>query len=121
MLRFLLYDPLPNHPAHETNPERIGIRHLALKVDSCEEMSREFECTPSGFTVNVAYKNAKTARLVDSGIITDNEAEMDRRAKEAISAAINKNKVCSKPVAVYDRVNKKAYLEYSDGKRKAIQ
>ncbi len=35
-----------NHPAHETNPERIGIRHLALKVDSCEEMAKEFECTP---------------------------------------------------------------------------
>ena len=35
-----------NHPAHETNPERIGIRHLALKVDSCEEISKVFECTP---------------------------------------------------------------------------
>lgn len=74
-----------------------------------EIISKQQFKTKSGFTVNVAYKIAKTARLVDSGIITDNEAEMDRRAKEAISAAIKKNKVCSKPVAVYDRVNKKAY------------
>ena len=36
----------PNHPAHETNPERIGIRHFALKVDSCEKISKLFECTP---------------------------------------------------------------------------
>lgn len=36
----------PNHPVHETNPERIGIRHLAFKVDSGEEISKVFECTP---------------------------------------------------------------------------
>lgn len=31
----------PNHPERSVNPERIGLRHLALKVDSCEEMSRK--------------------------------------------------------------------------------
>ena len=31
-----------NHPERSVNPERIGLRHLALKVDSCEEMSKIF-------------------------------------------------------------------------------
>ena len=36
----------PNYPERSVNPERIGLRHLALKVDSCEEMSRKFNCGP---------------------------------------------------------------------------
>ena len=36
----------PNHPERSVNPERIGLRHLALKVDSCEEMSMKFRCGP---------------------------------------------------------------------------
>ncbi len=36
----------PSHPKRATNPEEIGLRHLALKVDSCEEMSREYKCSP---------------------------------------------------------------------------
>ena len=32
----------PNHPKRETNPEILGLRHLALKVDSCEEMSKVY-------------------------------------------------------------------------------
>ncbi len=36
----------PNHPERSVNPERIGLRHLALKVDSCEEMSKKFKCGP---------------------------------------------------------------------------
>ncbi|MBP3819179.1 MAG: VOC family protein [Butyrivibrio sp.] len=36
----------PNHPERSANPERIGLRHLALKVSSCEEMSMKFKCGP---------------------------------------------------------------------------
>ena len=35
-----------NHPERSVNPEMIGLRHLALKVDSCEEMSKTFKCGP---------------------------------------------------------------------------
>ena len=34
----------PNHPERSKELERIGLRHLALKVNSCEEMSRKFKC-----------------------------------------------------------------------------
>lgn len=33
----------PNHPERSVNPERIGLRHLALEVDSCEELSKKFK------------------------------------------------------------------------------
>ena len=36
----------PNHPERSVNPERIGLRHMALKVDSCEKISKEFKCGP---------------------------------------------------------------------------
>ena len=36
----------PNHPERATSPENIGLRHLALRVDSVEAMTKEFECGP---------------------------------------------------------------------------
>ena len=46
------------------------------------------------------------------------DCEMDARAVEAVKAAINKAKVCKKPVAGYDKERKAAYLEYANGERK---
>jgi len=42
---------------------------------------------------------------------------MDARARTAVSAVINKAKVCKTPIAKYDNEAKKPYLEYSDGKK----
>ena len=52
--------------------------------------------------------------------ISENDAEMDIRAKEAVRSAINKAVICKKPVAKYDRVTKKAYIETADGDRKYV-
>lgn len=49
--------------------------------------------------------------------ITLNDAEMDVRAREAVKSAINRAKVCKKPVARYDRERRKAYIETADGER----
>ena len=49
--------------------------------------------------------------------ITENDAEMDKRAKEAVKAAISKAEFCKKPVAKYDVETKTAYLLYPDGSR----
>ena len=35
-----------NHPARATNPENIGFRHLAMKVNDIEYMSNQFNCGP---------------------------------------------------------------------------
>lgn len=36
----------PSHPPRSTQPERIGIRHLALQVENLEIAAAGFECGP---------------------------------------------------------------------------
>lgn len=61
----------------------------------------------------VAQKNV-------SAYISEQDKEMDIRAKAAVKDAINKAKVCKKPVAKYDVKEKKAYVEYSNGEKKYV-
>ena len=35
-----------NHPARATDPENMGLRHLALKVDDIDAIVKEFDCGP---------------------------------------------------------------------------
>lgn len=49
--------------------------------------------------------------------ISESDAEMDRRAVAAVRAAIEKAKVCGKPIARYDKDLQRAYLEYPDEHR----
>jgi hypothetical protein len=53
--------------------------------------------------------------------ISKNDIEMDKRASAAVKAAIDKAKVCNKPVAKYDKAIKKAYLEYPNGEKKYVE
>ncbi|MBO7649455.1 MAG: hypothetical protein J6S79_01750 [Lachnospiraceae bacterium] len=71
----------------------------------------------SGRPVKVARKNASEASLLMYQVITDDEAETDKRAKSATRAAIKKAIVCKTPVARFDVEKKKAFLEYADGSR----
>ena len=34
----------PNHPSRVTNPEAMGLRHIAFVVESLEEVMRDVEC-----------------------------------------------------------------------------
>jgi hypothetical protein len=52
--------------------------------------------------------------------ISESDAEMDYRATAAVRSAIDKAKICKKPIAKYDTVTKKAYLEYADGKKQYV-
>lgn len=36
----------PGHPMRAIDSEEIGLRHLALKVDSCEAVSKKYNCSP---------------------------------------------------------------------------
>lgn len=49
--------------------------------------------------------------------ISKNDADMDLRAREAVKSAINRAKVCKKPIARYDRISKRAYIETADGEK----
>lgn len=53
--------------------------------------------------------------------LTDSDREMDLRAAAAVEAAINKAKICKKPIARYDVEQKTAYIEYPDGSIKYVR
>ena len=50
--------------------------------------------------------------------MTVSDNEMDLRAVEAVKAAIEKAKICKKPIAGYDKEKKTAYIEFANGERK---
>lgn len=49
--------------------------------------------------------------------ISKSDAEMDIRAKKAVELAISKAKSSKKPVAKYDRISRKAYIETAEGEK----
>lgn len=73
-------------------------------------------------TITVSTKRGKTVKVVsrkeEKKTLTMSDREMDERAVEAVKAAINKAKICKKPIAGYDKEKKAAYIEYANGKRK---
>ena len=42
------------------------------------------------------------------------------RIIKVVKAAINKAKICKKPIAGYDKEKKRAYVEYANGERKYV-
>lgn len=52
--------------------------------------------------------------------VSANDAEMDKRACEAVRAAINRATTCKKPIAMYDKQRKQAYIATPDGEKKYV-
>lgn len=71
---------------------------------------------------NISTKSGKIIKVVSKDetklVLTVSDREMDARATEAVKAAINKARICKKPIAGYDKDKKTAYIEYADGERK---
>lgn len=71
---------------------------------------------------NISTKSGKIIKVVSKDetklVLTVSDHEMDARAIEAVKAAINKARICKKPIAGYDKDKKTAYIEYADGERK---
>lgn len=68
-------------------------------------------------TVKLSDNRSVTIVSASGTAISQNEAEMDNRAREAVKSAIHKAKTCKKPIARYDRVKQRAYIETEDGGR----
>lgn len=73
-------------------------------------------------TVNLS--NGRSVKIIVSDKpnegISKSDVEMDMRAREAVKAAIHRAAVCKKPIARYDKVKKRAYIETADGERKYV-
>ena len=61
----------------------------------------------------VSTKSGRIIKVVsreeEKSTLTESDSEMDERAVEAVKAAINKAKICKKPIAGYDKEKKRAY------------
>jgi hypothetical protein len=73
----------------------------------------------------VTLKNGRNIKVVAEyerqSAISDSDSEMDERAVQAVKSAINKAIICKKPVAKYDAVAKKAYIQYADGVKQYVE
>ena len=58
--------------------------------------------------------------LLQNNLISSNDAEMDRRATAAVQSAIDRARICKKPIAGYDIATKRAFVEYADGSKKYV-
>jgi len=69
--------------------------------------------------------NGMTVKVIDNTEKQDNlsqeDKDMDIRAKEAVKAALEKAKVCKKPIARYDIETKRAYIEDAEGNRRYVE
>ena len=76
----------------------------------------------SGFMTTVKTKSGRVIKVVsrneEKSTLTVSDNEMDMRAVEAVKAAIEKAKICKKPIAGYDKEKKTAYIEFAKGERK---
>lgn len=69
------------------------------------------------------YNNLKIKVVTGEDVekeISPQDKEMDFRARKAVEAAIEKAKICGKPIAKYDPISKRAYLESAEGNRKYV-
>lgn len=69
------------------------------------------------FSVNVVTEKDS---LLKSGFISESDAEMDKRASAAVQSALDRARICKKPIAKYDSATQKAYIEYEDGVKKYV-
>ena len=84
-----------------SDAEKSVIKHI-VKIDNME--------------VKVAKKRVTSVKMLESGILSPDDTDMDKRARQAVSSAKRKAKVCNKPVALYDKKEKTPYFVDSNGK-----
>jgi hypothetical protein len=71
----------------------------------------------NGKTVKI-FSSSDKAKLIKVKALSASDLVMDSRASCAIKAAVEKAKVCNKPIARYDIDSHKAYMELANGERK---
>jgi hypothetical protein len=67
----------------------------------------------------VVCLNGMAIKVIDAqekdAFLTQDDKDMDIRATAAVKSALNKAKICGKPIARYDIVTHRAYIENADG------
>ena len=87
-----------------------------MKQKTRDEISSEYkwDLTKIYETDEMFIKNAKGVQKVKPSRYYDKLYDIDEPEK---MAAINKAKICKKPIAGYDKQRKVAYVEYANGEK----
>lgn len=93
-----------------TNPLFMGLSRYTNVLK--EIISHRCVFTPQTLVWGVFYMNG--GRI---NVITNNQSG---KIIKVVKAAINKAKICKKPIAGYDKEKKRAYVEYANGERKYV-
>lgn len=75
------------------------------------------DITINDMKIKVIKRNVSTSEMIEKGVISKNDAEMDKRARVAVSIAKKQAKTRNKPIALYDKKNKKPYMVDASGER----
>lgn len=75
--------------------------------------------------VRVRVGKKHSVKVVSSSnqneFISQTDIEMDKRATQAVKTAVEKARFCKKPIAKYDSITKKAYIEYANGEKLYVE
>lgn len=91
------------------------------KSGNNENSSIKKEITINDKVIKVVKAGVPRYKLVEEGLISINDAEMDSRARMAVNTEKRKARICKKPMAVYDNKTKEAYMIDADGKRLKVE
>ena len=121
------YPDIIGIPVFPSIEQRIGVIWRKGKYQNVitEKVIKYLNINQNGRSVYMTTVSTKSGRIIkvvsreeEKSTLTLSDYEMDERAVEAVKAAINKAKICKKPIAGYDKEKKRAYVEYANGERK---
>ena len=86
-----------------------------------EHTSSNIKTITRKHTIKVVTSNTTNEITNTPKILSVQDEEMDKRASHAVKSAIERAIICKKPIAKYDAVSKKTYIEYANGEKKYVK
>lgn len=85
------------------------------------ESSSNIKMITGKHTIKVVTPNTSKGIMNTPKILSNQDEEMDKRASHAVKSAIERAIICKKPIAKYDAVSKRTYIEYANGEKKYVK
>ena len=96
---------------------------LSVRVDNATKKQAEEVFSALGMTlstgINIYLTQVARSRAIPFALELGS-APLERRMQEAVQAKINSANEAGLPVALYDEVQKRPFLEYPDGRREYV-
>ena len=93
---------------------------LNVRVDNTTKKQAEAVFTALGMNmstgINIFLAQVARSRAIPFALELSGDS-IERRMREAVNAKVSANKSSGSPVALYDDLQKRPFLEYPDGRR----